>query len=111
MTVTVTLPRQFNSNFIVQVLTDTLTIEEGSAYAKSDTTIASKLIYDHYDPKGVRISGFPNMTSGTKITITMKAYIPVTPSFNIQVSIDQIESILTPIIQGNAATVDTIVPD
>lgn len=50
------------------------------------------------------------MTSGTKITITMKTYIPVTPSFNVQVSIDQVGSISNPIIQGSAATVDTVVP-
>lgn len=91
ITVTIILPRQLDSNFVIQVLTDTLTIHEGTVYAKASTVIASKLKYDHYHPTalGVRISGFPTTAAGSKITVTMKVYIPATPSFNVQVSIDQ----------------------
>jgi hypothetical protein len=53
--------------------------------------IASKLTYKHYDASrlGVRISGFPTTAAGSKITVTMKVWIPDTQSFNVHVSIDQ----------------------
>jgi len=110
LTVTVILPRQYNTNFVVQILTDTLTIHEGTVFAKASTVIASKLTYDHYDPKGVRITGFPIIASGSKLTITMKVWIPSIPSFNVYASIDQLSSLSNPIIQGAAPTVDTVVP-
>lgn len=74
--------------------------------------IASKLTYNHYDPTklGVRISGFPVTAAGTKITVTMKVWIPNTQSFNVYVSIDEETMIGTPIIQGSAPAVDTVVP-
>lgn len=50
------------------------------------------------------------MATGTMITITMKVYIPATPAFNVQVSIDQQASISNPIVQGNAPTIDTVFP-
>lgn len=37
---------------------------------------------------GVKISGFPQIPSGSLITVTMKVWIPNTPSFSITVSID-----------------------
>lgn len=41
----------------------------------------------------------------------MKVWIPVTPFFNVVVSIDKDSSILNPIMQGSAPTVDTVVPN
>lgn len=109
MTVTIVLPRQLDSTFIIQILTDTLTIQEGTVYAKSSTSLASKLLYSHYTAFGVRISGFPLTAAGSKITVTMKVWIPVTPSFNVAVSIDTLSSIALPIMQGSAPTTDTVV--
>jgi hypothetical protein len=51
------------------------------------------------------------MASGTLITITMRVYIPVSMTFNIQIAMDKISSISNPIILGNAATVSTVVPN
>ena len=104
------MPRQFDPNFIIQITTDTLTIHEGTVYAKASTVLASKLLYTPYTAYGVRISGFPTVAAGSKITVTMKVWIPITPSFNVAVSIDQQSAILTPIMQGSAPTVDTVVP-
>jgi hypothetical protein len=109
LTLTIILPRQFNSDFIIQVLTDTLIIHEGTVYAKASTVLASKLLYSHYDLKGVRISGFPIIAAGSRITITMKVWVPITPSFNIEVRIDTLDNIANSIIKGNAPTIDTVV--
>lgn len=90
ITVIITLPRQLDSNFVIQISSDKLEIQQGTVYAKASTVIASKLNYNHYDVNklGVRISGFPTTAAGSKITVTMKVYIPDTQSFNVYVSID-----------------------
>ncbi len=91
ITVIITLPRQLDTNFVIQISSDKLEIQQGTVYAKASTVIASKLTYNHYDPSrlGVRISGFPITAAGSKITVTMKVWIPDTQSFNVHVSIDQ----------------------
>ncbi len=91
ITVIITLPRQLDTNFVIQISSDKLEIQQGTVYAKASTVIASKLTYKHYDTNrlGVRISGFPITAAGSKITVTMKVWIPDTQSFNVHVSIDQ----------------------
>jgi len=60
----------------------------------------------------VRISGFPVTAAGSKITITMKVWIPLAiHSFSVDVRIDTLTSIGNPIMMGSAPTVDTVVPD
>lgn len=60
----------------------------------------------------MRISGFPVTAAGSKITVTMKVWIPLAiQSFSVAVSIDTLTSIGNPIMMGSAPTVDTIVPD
>jgi len=59
ITVTIILPRNCDSNFVIQILTDTLSIYQGSVYAVTSTVSSSSILYTHYTEMGVQISGFP----------------------------------------------------
>lgn len=103
------LPRQCDSDFIIQISSNVLIIHEGTAFAKTSTVLAEKIIYDHYASNIIRISGFPNIPQGSKITVTFKAWIPDS-SFIIYAHIDKLSQISTPIMKQTAPTVDTIIP-
>lgn len=84
----IVIPRDVDSNFVIQIETDTVIIHEGSVYAITSTVGSTLLNYNFYSSKGVRISGFPLIPDSSTITVTMRVEIPSNPIFKITVSVD-----------------------
>jgi len=103
-----------NSNFILQVKSDVLYFQKGTAYLRTSTVNSNTLTYTYPDSQTLQISGFSaNVPSGSTITLTFSSWIGASPIFNLYVSIDTAAHIIAnaPIIYGTTSGIVSVVPD
>jgi hypothetical protein len=113
VTLQVILPRIMDSNFILQVKSDVLYFQKGTAYLKTSTINSNTLIYAYPDSQTLQVSGFSsNVPSGSTITLTFSSWIGTSPIFNLYVSIDTSAHITAnaPIIYGTTSGTVSVVP-
>ena len=107
------LPRIMDSNFVLQVKSDVLYFQKGTAYLKTSTINSNTLTYAYPDSQTLQVSGFSNnIPSGSTVTLTFSSWIGNSPIFNLYVSIDIAVHITAnaPIIYGTTSGTVSVVP-
>ena len=113
ITLQVILPRIMDSNFVLQVKSDVLYFQQGTAYIKTSTINSNTLVYAYPDSQTLQVSGFSNnIPSGSTVTLTFSSWIGNSPIFNLYVSIDTSAHITAnaPIIYGTTSGTVSVVP-
>lgn len=114
ITLTILLPRALDPSFIVQVKSDALAFQTGTAYLKTSTLNSNTLTYSYPNGQTIQIKGFPYLVpSGTLLTLTFSAWIATNPIFNIYVSIDTQAHVdaNAPIIYGTTSATVSAIPE
>jgi hypothetical protein len=114
ITLTIVLPRQLSTNFVLQIKSDVLYFQKGTIYLRTSTLNSNSLVYTLPDSQTIQVSGFASVVpTGSTITVTMSAWIGSSPIFNLYVSIDTAVHLAAtaPIIYGATSATVSAVPE
>ena len=113
ITLTILLTRELDPSFTLQIRSDVLAFQQGTAYLKTSTVNSNTLVYSYPNSQAIEVSGFTtSVPTGTTITATMSAWFDSSPIFNLYVSIDTAAHIAAsaPIIYGTTSATVSATP-